>query len=65
MPKQKTKKIVTKRFRITKTGKVLHRTQGMRHIRRNKTKSRQRRQDAMRSLSHPKQKAMIKSLVNQ
>lgn len=43
--KMKTKKIVRKRFRITKTGKVMHRVQGARHIRRTKNKSRQRRQD--------------------
>lgn len=43
--KMKTKKIATKRFRITKTGKVMHRVQGARHIRRTKNKSRQRRQD--------------------
>lgn len=45
MPKVKTKKIVTKRFKLTKKGKLLHRVQGARHIRRNKSKSRQRRQD--------------------
>ncbi|MBI5620433.1 50S ribosomal protein L35 [Candidatus Gottesmanbacteria bacterium] len=45
MSKMKTKKIATKRFRITKNGKVMHRVQGARHIRRTKSKSRQRRQD--------------------
>lgn len=43
--KIKTKKVATKRFKITKNGKVMHRIQGARHIRRNKNKSRQRRQD--------------------
>ncbi len=43
--KLKTKKIAMKRFKITKSGKVMHRVQGARHIRRNKSKSRQRRQD--------------------
>ena len=28
MPKVKTKKIVTKRFKMTKTGKIFHRVQG-------------------------------------
>jgi large subunit ribosomal protein L35 len=45
MPKMKTKKIVAKRFKVTKNGKVMHRVQGARHLRRNKSKSRQRRQD--------------------
>lgn len=45
MPKVKTKKIVAKRFKLTKTGKVVHRMQGARHIRRRKSKARQRRQD--------------------
>jgi large subunit ribosomal protein L35 len=45
MPKVKTRKIVQNRFKITKTGKVMHRAQGARHLRRNKSKSRQRRQD--------------------
>jgi|APIni6443716594_1056825.scaffolds.fasta_scaffold195571_2 large subunit ribosomal protein L35 len=45
MPKMKTKKIVAKRFRITKNGKIMRRVQGSRHLRRNKSKTRQRRQD--------------------
>lgn len=36
--KQKTRKGVVKRFKITGTGKVLRRSQNMRHIRRNKSK---------------------------
>ncbi|MDA1079590.1 MAG: 50S ribosomal protein L35 [bacterium] len=36
--KQKTRSGVAKRFKITATGKVLRRTQNMRHIRRNKSK---------------------------
>jgi large subunit ribosomal protein L35 len=54
MGKMKTKKIVVKRFKITKTGKVMYRAQGARHIRRNKSKSRQRRQDKMRQLTTTK-----------
>jgi len=44
MPKQKTRKIITKRFRVTKKNKVLHRVQGGRHIMRNKSANRKRRQ---------------------
>lgn len=47
MGKVKTKKIVAKRFKITATGKVMRRVQGARHIRRRKSKRRQRRQDRM------------------
>lgn len=36
--KQKTRKGVLKRFKVTKSGKVLRRTQNMRHLRRNKSK---------------------------
>lgn len=43
----KTKNIVSRRFKITKTGKILHRVQGARHLRRKKSKSRQRRQDRL------------------
>ncbi len=43
MPKQKTKKSLVKRFRVTKTGKVL-RTQGFRrHLNVKKTAKRKRR----------------------
>ena len=36
--KQKTRKGTSKRFKITGTGKVLRRSQNMRHIRRHKSK---------------------------
>lgn len=36
--KQKTRSGVAKRFKVTATGKVLRRSQNMRHIRRNKSK---------------------------
>jgi large subunit ribosomal protein L35 len=36
--KQKTRKGASKRFKITATGKVLRRTQGMRHLRHQKSK---------------------------
>jgi len=45
MPKLKTKKIAVKRFKLTKTGKLVHRVQGARHLRSRKDKRRQRRQD--------------------
>ena len=42
MPKQKTKKIITKRFRITKNGKVLRRQAFRRHLKAGKSKKRLR-----------------------
>lgn len=50
MPKMKTKKIVRKRFKVTGTGKLLHRSQGRRHLRRKKSQSNKRRQDQMKSV---------------
>jgi large subunit ribosomal protein L35 len=65
MPKMKTKKIVSKRFRITKNGKILHRTQGMRHIRRNKSKARQRRQDKPAQITTVKFARRINEFIQQ
>jgi len=50
MSKIKTRKSIAKRFKITKTGKVLYRSAGSRHLRRNKTKKRIRHQRAMKNL---------------
>lgn len=63
MPKIKTRKIAVKRFKITKTGKVIHRTKGARHIRRTKSKSRQRRQDSPKVLTNIKFIRIIKQEV--
>lgn len=46
--KQKTRKSVAKRFKITASGKVIHRAQGMRHLRRKKSKK------ALRSYNVPR-----------
>ncbi len=62
--KMKTKKIATKRFRITKNGKVMHRVQGSRHIRRNKSKSRQRRQDRPAELTNVRFARVIKRFLS-
>lgn len=43
MGKQKTRKGASKRFRVTKTGKVLRGRQYGRHLRRKKSKSQKRR----------------------
>ncbi|OGG30417.1 hypothetical protein A3A63_01725 [Candidatus Gottesmanbacteria bacterium RIFCSPLOWO2_01_FULL_46_9] len=64
MPKVKTKKIVRKRFKITKTGKVMHRAQGARHLRSKKNKARQRRQDAPKEITTIKFARVIKRFLN-
>lgn len=43
MAKAKTRKIVAKRFKITKTGKVVRRKQMTRHLKVKKSKARSRR----------------------
>lgn len=42
MTKQKTRKSALKRFKITKTGKILHRKHGARHLKSQKTEKRLR-----------------------
>jgi large subunit ribosomal protein L35 len=42
MPKQKTRKSAAKRFKVTGSGKVKYRKQGLRHILTKKSKKRKR-----------------------
>lgn len=62
--KMKTKKIVTKRFRVSASGKLMHRVQGARHIRRRKDKSRQRRQDSMKMLDETMTRKLMPFIQN-
>jgi len=50
MPKQKTKKSAVKRFRITKRGKVLHRSSFGRHLRKSKSKTQKKKYKKMKKL---------------
>ena len=59
----KTKKIVRKRFKITGTGKLVHRMQGARHLRSNKTKAHQRRQDAPQIITNRKYSVSVKRFL--
>ena len=43
MPKQRTRKSAAKRFKLTKTGKILHRSHYLRHKRAKKSKRQIRR----------------------
>lgn len=63
MPKMKTKKIVRRRFKVSKTGKVTHRVQGARHLRSNKSKAHQRRQDEPQTITNTKYSRMIKRFL--
>jgi large subunit ribosomal protein L35 len=63
MPKIRTNKIAKKRFKVTKTGKIVHRTKGARHLRSNKSKARQRRQDSPKTLTNTKFITAIKRLL--
>ena len=49
--KQKTRKSLARRVKITKTGKLLRRTQNMRHLRRRKSKSQIRRMKQTRTIT--------------
>ncbi|KKU86952.1 MAG: 50S ribosomal protein L35 [Candidatus Gottesmanbacteria bacterium GW2011_GWA2_47_9] len=62
--KMKTKKIVRKRFKITKTGKVMHGVQGARHLRSRKTKRHQRRQDLAAEITNVRFSRMIKQFMS-
>lgn len=42
MPKQKTRKGVAKRIRVTKTGKIMRRKAGLRHLLSGKSRKRKR-----------------------
>lgn len=43
MPKMKTRKAAAKRFKVTGTGKIVHRSIGLNHLMRKKTKAGRRR----------------------
>ncbi|OGG06939.1 50S ribosomal protein L35 [Candidatus Gottesmanbacteria bacterium RIFCSPHIGHO2_02_FULL_40_24] len=63
MAKQKTKKTIAKRFKITGTGKVLRGHQYSRHLRATKSKRRIRSFKRPVVLSH-QQASAIKKLIN-
>ncbi len=60
--KHKTKKAAAKRFKITKTGKVLHRQKGIRHLRSKKSKRRIRRMKQLKEVFGRYKKKILKML---
>lgn len=61
--KLKTRKSVQKRFKITKSGKLMFRGSHVRHLRRKKTKSQLRKQKRMKVMDG-KQGKKIKKIMN-
>lgn len=62
MAKQKSRKSLTKRVKLTKSGKIKHRTQNMRHLRRNKSKAQIRRMKSPKFLKGGIRKNILKML---
>jgi ribosomal protein L35 len=62
MGKQKTRKSVTKRFKLTKTGKLYHRAQMSRHLKKTKSKSQKRRSRILREVKGKQKSKIIKML---
>ncbi|MBI4130420.1 50S ribosomal protein L35 [Candidatus Roizmanbacteria bacterium] len=62
MPKHKTRKSVSSRFKLTKTGKLLFRSQMGRHRKRKKSKSQQRRVKVLKEMTGA-MKSKIKKML--
>ena len=60
--KQKTRQSAAKRFKVTKTGKVLHRSQKIRHLRSSKSKNQLRRLKTVKELRGKAAKKVKKML---
>jgi large subunit ribosomal protein L35 len=60
--KHRTRKSAAKRFKVTKTGKVLHRSQGIRHLKSKKTKRQLRSLKQMNQV-HGKAEKKIKKML--
>lgn len=61
--KAKTRKSAVKRFKVTKTGKVLHRQQGFRHLRSKKSKTWLRRKKKTKQLTGRIKQKVLKMLA--
>jgi len=62
MTKRKTRKSITKRFKITKTGKILRRPTGLDHYRAKKSGKKKRQSRKWVHLSKPEAKKIKKLL---
>jgi len=62
MPKMKTHKSAAKRYRVTRNGKVVHSTPGLRHILTKKSRKRKRQLGNKGTLDHVEQ-AQVRRLL--
>ncbi len=62
MPKIKTRKSAAKRYKVTSTGKVKYKKQGLRHILTKKSSKRKRKLRALGTLKKTEQKRVKKLL---
>jgi len=62
--KQKSRKSAAKRFKVTSTGKILHRQQGFRHLRTTKGKRKLRRLNMMKMVKGVFKAKIKKMLTN-
>lgn len=65
MPKQKTHSGAKDRFRVTKTGKVLHRRQNRNHLAEHKPQRRKLRLRKDSELANPQEARNIKRMLGQ
>jgi len=63
MPKLKTRKAILKRFKVTKTGKILRRAVGQDHYRMKKSGKKKRKLRKWIELSRPEAKRMRKLIA--
>lgn len=63
MPKMKTKKAVKARFKVTGTGKLMHRRRGKRHLLTNKSAKRKRRLGQATTLGDKTREKTIKRMM--
>lgn len=61
---QKTKKAIAKRFKVTGSGKLMRRTQGFRHLLRNKSTKSRRRAGADKQVSEGFTKRLLPAILN-
>lgn len=60
--KQRTRKSLSRRIKVTATGKLIHRTQNMRHLRRRKSKAQIRRMKTVKLVTGAHRKKIIRML---
>lgn len=62
MAKKKSRRSLVRRIKVTKTGKLIRRTQNMRHLRRRKSKAQIRRMKSVKIVTGATRKKLLKML---